>query len=139
MTTNMPAVQARMVVARFIDGKVLKGTTHDFAPNKTEFHLYEQGDERSHAIAVSTADLKAVFFVKSYEGDSGRQDDNSIAGAQAQGRKMEVHFNDGEVIAGVTMGYNAEKPGFFLIPGDPAGNNSRVYVLNAAVAKVTWR
>ena len=49
MTTSTAATQAtaRMVVARFLDGRTVKGTTHDFAPNRDEFHIYEQGDEGS--------------------------------------------------------------------------------------------
>ena len=132
------AEKGRLVVARFVDGRVLKGTTHDFAPNKTEFRLYERGDERSRAVAVSVGSLKAIFFVKSFEGDSSHQVNYSFERAGGQGRKMRVRFNDGELMAGLTMGYNAKKQGFFLIPADPHGNNHRVYVLNSAVAKFEW-
>jgi hypothetical protein len=127
-----------MVVVRFLDGRTLKGTTHDFAPNKSEFHLYEGGDESSHAVPVGTASLKAVFFVKSYEGDQSRQDKNDFEGTAVHGRKMRVRFLDGEEIAGTTTGYNPKKPGFFLIPADPDGNNARVFVVSSAVASVEW-
>ncbi len=43
MTTSPIAEKDRLVVVRFLDGRILKGTTQDFAPNKTEFHLYEGG------------------------------------------------------------------------------------------------
>jgi hypothetical protein len=139
MTTSAAPEQARMVVARFLDGRTLKGTTHDFAPNRNEFHVYEEGNERTRAVPVSTGELKAVFFVRSYEGDDQREDRNDLVLAkQTQGRKLEVRFADGEVITGVTMGYSPAKPGFFLIPADPDGNNVRVYVLNQAVASVRW-
>lgn len=138
MPTSTISEKGRLVVARFIDGRVVKGTTHDFAPNKTEFHLYEGGDERNRAVAVSTDVLKAVFFVKSFEGDRTHKVDNSFRHAQGQGRKIKVTFQDGEEMAGFTMGYSASKPGFFLIPADPKSNNARVYVLNAAVAKAEW-
>jgi hypothetical protein len=64
--------------------------------------------------------------------------DNSFREASGQGRKIKVKFLDGEEMAGFTMGYSAEKPGFFLIPADPKSNNSRVYVINSAVAGVGW-
>jgi hypothetical protein len=34
------------------------------------------------------------------------------------------------------MGYNPGNQGFFLIPADPEGNNTRAYIVNAAVNKV---
>lgn len=130
--------KGRMVVARFLDGRLLKGTIHDFAPNKDVFHLYEGGDERSEAVPIRADRLKALFFVKTFEGDAEHRHDNSFAEAAGQGRKMMVRFLDGEVIAGFTMGYSRQKQGFFLIPADSAGNNARVFVLNRAVAAIRW-
>jgi len=138
MTISTMSEKGRLVVARFKDGRVVKGSTHDFAPNKNEFHLYERGDERKPAAAVPMASLKAVFFVKSFEGDRNHRVDNSFEKASGQGRRIHVRFLDGEQMAGFTMGYNADKPGFFLNPADPASNNTRVYVLNAALAEVSW-
>jgi len=128
-----------LVVARFQDGRTLKGTTHDFAPGKTEFHLHEGTEERSGGVKVTTASLKALFFVRTYEGNPDHRDKYSFEESGAQGgRRIRVRFRDGEVMAGYTMGYSAQKPGFFLLPADPDGNNSRVYVVNAAVAGVEW-
>ncbi len=131
--------KALLVVARFLDGRTLKGTTHDFAPNKAEFHLQAEGAERSSAVKVSAAELKAILFVKSYTGDPARRDAYSFEESGGQGgRRIRIRFADGETMAGYTMGYNARKQGFFLIPADPDGNNERVYVLNAAVSGVEW-
>jgi hypothetical protein len=133
------AEKGRMVVAHFLDGRLLKGTMHDFTPNKTEFHLYEGGEEHHHAVAVSADSLKALFFVKSYAGDSHHRADDTFRGIGAHGgRKMRVRFTDGEVMTGSTMGYNPQKQGFFLVPADPDDNNERVFILNAAVAEVAW-
>jgi len=138
MKTATMAEQGRMVVAHFLDGRLLKGTIHDFAPNKECFHLYVGGDERSEATAVRAGALKALFFVRSYEGEADRHRSYSFQDATAQGRRVKVRFTDGEEVAGFTVGYSKEKQGFFLIPADPAGNNTRVFVLNAAVAEVSW-
>jgi hypothetical protein len=126
------------VVARFLDGRVLKGTTHDFAPQKPFFHLSIWGEPNAKAITVPIGALKALFFVKSYQGDPKRIDDNDLASARGQGRKVMVTFNDGEVICGFTSAYSKDKAGFFLIPADAKGNNARVFVLTAAVRKVLW-
>jgi len=131
--------KAVLVVARFLDGRTLKGTTHDFAPNKAEFHLHEEGADRSGVVKVVAADLKAIFFVRSYEGDPTHHDTYSFEDTGGQGgRRIRIRFVDGETMAGFTMGYNARKQGFFLVPADPGGNNERVYVLNAAVSGVEW-
>lgn len=137
MTTTTMAEKGRMVVARFLDGRLVKGTIHDFAPNKNEFHLYEGGDERSRAVAVRAESLKALFFVKSYEGNKDHVESTERRGG-GQGRKIRVRFLDGEEMAGTTMGYSPAKQGFFLIPADAESNNQRIYVLNSAVAKVEW-
>ena len=126
------------VVARFLDGRVLKGTTHDFAPHKPIFHLAVWGEPNGRAITVPIGALKALFFVRSYEGDAKRVDDNDLAKAKGQGRKVAVTFTDGEVISGFTAAYSKDKTGFFVVPADPNGNNARVFVLCAAVKKLVW-
>jgi hypothetical protein len=138
MTTPTMAEKGRMVVARFLDGKVLKGTIHDFAPNKEELHLYKGGDERSPAVTVRTESLKALFFVKDFVGNKQHQTDNSFESATGQGRKIRVRFLDGEEMAGFTMGYSPQKQGFFMIPADADCNNARVYVFKSAVVGVEW-
>ena len=128
----------RRVVARFVDGRVMKGTTHDFSPNKTKFHLAPGGDQSAKPVEIQVDSLKAVFFVKSWEGDPRRVDDNSLDKATGQGRRAVVTFADDEVIAGFTVGYDKVKPGFFMIPADANSNNTRVFVINRAVKKLEW-
>jgi hypothetical protein len=128
-----------MVVARFVDGGKIKGITHDFAPNKSEFHIFSRGDESSKALPIVIGDLKAVFFVKSYDGVRGRLEYKLFDRAsKVQARKIFVRFKDGEFMVGFTNGYNPTKQGFFLLPADPDSNNSRIYVVNAAVDHVKW-
>jgi hypothetical protein len=126
------------VVARFLDGRVLKGSTHDFAPHKPIFHLSIWGEPNAKAVTVPIGALKALFFVRSYEGDPKRIDDNDLTHAKGQGRKVMVTFNDGETICGFTSAYSKDKAGFFVTPADAKGNNTRVFVLTAAVRKVLW-
>ena len=122
-------------VARFIDGKILKGSCIDFDPDKPEFHLLgiesgpgEQGKK------VFLQDLKALFFVKDFEGIPARQDDKDFSGAPPlSGRRVEVTFTDGEKIVGTTTGYDPQRPGFFLIPADPQSNNIRIFAVRSAV------
>lgn len=135
---NATNADGRRVVAHYRGGRMLKGTTHDFAPGKPECRVYENGDERSRAVAVSMADLKALFFVKSYQGNKQHVEKKTFKPGPAQGRKVSVTFHDGETMMGYTVGYDAKKQGFFLVPVDPDSNNARVYVVNAAVARLEW-
>jgi hypothetical protein len=128
----------RMVVARFRDGRMIKGTTRDFLPNRPQFHIYLDGDEKARALEVTMDSLKAVFFVKDYAGESGRKDAYDFARVQGYGRKVRVTFHDGEEISGFTTGYNPKAQGFFLIPADQRSNNARVYVLNQAIREFRW-
>ena len=123
------------IVVRFANGDVLKGFTEDLFPGKASFHLElaDSGDHRE----VAVADLKAVFFVKSFAGDREHHDlhEGERAG---YGKKIRVVFKDGEEIVGYTSGYSAERPAFFVFPVDPESNNDRVLVVNGATARVEF-
>jgi len=136
--TGSSTITGRMVIARFRDGKLLKGTTQDFAPNRKVFHIYEGGDLSSKAVEVELDQLKAVLYVKDFAGNPRRRDTYSFDKMVGHGRKAEVIFSDGERIFGFVMGYHADRPGFFLVPADPESNNERIYVLNAAVRSLDW-
>ena len=126
------------VVARFVDGRVLKGTTHDFAPNKPAFHLHGVCDATARGLVIPIGALKALFFVKSFEGDPKHVEELDMAKAAGQGRKIVVTFLDDEVVAGFTTGYARDKQGFFVVPADPRSNNARIYVVTSSVKRVAW-
>lgn len=122
------------VVAHFTDGRILKGTTANFRPNAPEFHLRSR-DAAPTVVRVS--DLKGLFFVHDLDGDphERHRDDADRSGL---GRKVEVVFADGEVMAGYTTGYAPGRPAFWVTPADPDSNNDRVFVVTAATESVTF-
>jgi len=124
------------IVVRFVDGRMVKGTTQDFAPGKEAFHAIPS-DGGSRPIKVLIADLKAVFFVKDLIGNPGYHETKNFTGPVA-GRKLEVTFADGEVLVGTTQAYQPNRPGFFLVPADARSNNDRVYVVSKAVKDVKF-
>jgi hypothetical protein len=84
-------------------------------------------------------DLKAIFMVRDFTGDSlYKERKKYIEGEQPSGKKVEVTFIDGEVLVGTTLGYNPKRQGFFIFPADPKSNNIRVYVVSSAVEKVRY-
>jgi hypothetical protein len=135
----MPTQRNRVVV-RFNDGRLLKGYTHDFLPEKDFFHLIEEsssGTGTSHEIKVP--DLKAVFFVKTFAGNKDYNEKKSfkeVNAAALHGIKIKVTFKDSEVLCGLSLGYNKTKKGFFIVPIDPLSNNDRIYIVAASTTGV---
>ena len=122
------------VVARYVNGQILKGFTHDFFPNKDRFHLFPAENPSSKALEVSVNDLKAVFVVRDFIGDAKYVERKRyLDGEKPVGKKVSVTFSDGEVIVGSTLGYDLNRLGFFIFPADPKSNNIRVFAVCAAI------
>ena len=123
------------VIMRYANGKLIKGYTNDFFPNKPLFHVRSiESQPTDKGEEVSVKELKAVFFVKDFVGDPAYEEIIHFAeGQQYSGRKVEVTFTDGEVLVGSTIGYDPSRLGFFVTPIDPQSNNLRVFVISAAV------
>lgn len=123
------------VVVHFLDGKVKKGTTVDFFPDRPSFHLVD-GDSRQE---IRCGELKAIFFVRDLAGDSRRRDAIGFGvepPGGGKGKKIAVRFKDGELVCAYTLAFSRERSGFFVIPADPASNNLRIFVLSHAVTEV---
>jgi hypothetical protein len=93
--------------------------------------------ESNNVEEISAKDIKAVFYVNSFEGDSDHQHLNFYSRAPiVHGIWMRLQFLDGEVMEG--MVYNSLRylvdPGFFLLPTDPDSNNRLVYVQKSWLA-----
>ncbi|MEO5617629.1 MAG: hypothetical protein ABIS67_07640 [Candidatus Eisenbacteria bacterium] len=129
--------ETNKVVIHSLGGKLLKGTTQDFFPNRPLFHVLPLDGKAP--IEVKAKQLKAVFFVKDYAGQSNRRDNRGFItgpGETAQGKKLAVRFKDGELLCGYSLSYSPDREGFFLFPADAGSNNTRIYVLTAACAEV---
>jgi len=128
------------VVARYVDGRLIKGSTSDFVPAKEFFHVAPADAAKGTKPAlVQVKDLKAIFFVKDFVGRPDYTPKNEFEGDRApQGRKIKVVFADGEMIVGTTQGYQPGRAGFFMVPADQADNNiERCYVVSAATTEIT--
>jgi hypothetical protein len=125
------------VVVRYAKGRVLKGYTQDFFPNKDRFHLFPAETPDAPGVDVFVKDLKAIFLVRDFMGDPHYVERKKyINGEKPSGRKLEVTFLDGELLVGATLGYDRNRPGFFILPADPKSNNVRIFVVASAVKQV---
>ncbi|HXX57210.1 MAG TPA: hypothetical protein VEI96_04360 [Thermodesulfovibrionales bacterium] len=125
------------VVIRYAHGGLIKGFTNDFFPNKPFFHVRPiESGSIDKGVEIHMKELKAVFFVKDFKGNREYHERKHFAdGQQANGRRVEVTFLDGEVMVGSTLGYDPSRPGFFVTPADTDVNNIRVFVVSTAVSK----
>ena len=123
------------IVARYQDGQILKGTTADFFPNRDEFHVVPVGGGEVTTVAI--ADLKGVFFVKTFDGNPEYRDRQDVEQV-GLGRKIKVAFKDGETLVGYTSGYSPGRKAFFVFPADPDSNNERTFVVTASTLNVAF-
>ena len=133
--TSTSRAIGQKVVARFLDGRLVRGFTNDFHTSKAHLHLTD--DAASDSMFVQISQLKALFFVREFDGDPNRIDCNEFPGA-THGRKVEVTFSDGEVLVGTTLGFRGPEHPFFVHPADIASNNLRVFVAPAATRLVRF-
>lgn len=140
VVSDSSQIEPVKVIARYVNGKVLKGCTHDFFPNKQIFRISPStNDPLKEGTRIQILDLKALFFVRDFAGDPSYNEKKYFSqNKQLHGRKIEVTFKDGEVLIGTTVGYTPDRLGFFIVPADPKSNNLRVFIISAAVKKVRF-
>ena len=107
------------------------------APHSSPESFRVRRPESDTVEEISAGDIKAVFYVNSFEGDSDHEHLNFHTRAPiVHGIWMRLQFLDGEVMEGIV--YNSIRylvdPGFFLLPTDPDSNNRLVYVRKSWLA-----
>ncbi len=132
------------VVLRFIDGSTLKGYMENFAPSDGLVEIKKLSGERE---VVPIDRLKAIFFVRTFEGDPEYNEKKAFQGSGIRLKRVFVKFKDGESMTGYIEGdvpwqkgfflEQSKKNGFFLLPTDDKSNNIKVYVVAKAVKDVT--
>ena len=141
-------IQTRLIVV-LSDGTRIKGFARDFNPARVNFHLVVAGPhgETGEQREIALAEVDAVFFVRDFafdrekryepEGDLDAIPSPPTAGA----RTIEVTTSWGEVLRGLTYGYQPQRPGFFVFPIEPldrALNLERAYITRQAVSRVDF-
>ena len=126
------------VVVHFVDGQIIKGHTYDFFHTRPTFHLRPMLTAHdSPPVQITLSDLKAVFFVKTFEGNKDYNEHKAFAADnKVYGRKVAVSFKDGEQLVGTCTACRLDQLGFFMYPADPGSNNERIFCVSQAVAKI---
>lgn len=136
------------IVLRFNTGKLLKGFIGDFTAYTDIVVVHDAVTDEEHKIPI--VELKAIFFVKTFEGDRLYRDKKMYGISENVGRKVYIRFNDGESMIGFLegdipweKGFHLSKKsasalkGFFLIPVDSDSNNKKVFVVNSSIKDIT--
>jgi hypothetical protein len=135
------------IVARFRDGRLLKGFVRNFSIESDTVILSDQKTNKENRIPIE--ELKAIFFVKNFEGSSEYVERKVFGIRKNKGRKVFVKFIDKEALVGFIEGeipwdkgfslakLGKDVKGFFLTPVDEDSNNERVFVVGSAIDNVT--
>jgi uncharacterized protein DUF6982 len=127
------------VIIRYADGRVVRafaaaGAIITKPPGPAKLDLR---DSEGAAIDLNASDIKAVFVVKSFEGDPNYVEFKSFPERPGgPGLWLRVRFLDGENIEGVAPNSLATfaKSIFFMTPPDPRSNNQAVLVSKPSLA-----
>jgi Family of unknown function (DUF6982) len=123
-----------LVVVRSMDGRVVKGRTTDFHPEADHFHVQPRSGVSPERIEKHG--LKAVFFVRSLEGNPDYQDHREFRSEAGVRRKLWIEFKDGEQMAAWPVSAFLGQEGFYALPTDRASNLEKAYVFRDAVRTV---
>ncbi|MGH7702301.1 MAG: DUF6982 domain-containing protein [Gemmatimonadales bacterium] len=124
---------SNQVVARYQDGRLVKGTSLDVDPNRPTCHVRLVAGT---AVEVKLQELKALYFVRSLEGNRDHQEGTQVEAADPRTHgsvQVALRFQDGERLVGLTNRYPPNKPYFFVVPVDAKSNNVRILVNRKAV------
>jgi len=135
------------VVVRFRDGKLMKGYLTEFTVQSDTVTF--RGQNTGNTLQVPIDELKAVFFVKTFDGFHEYVEKKAFGTRKLEGCKVVVKFTDNEILVGIIdgevpwdkgfslakLGDNAK--GFFLTPADGDTNNDRVFVVGSAIQDIS--
>lgn len=130
------ALRAGLVVVRYRDGSMIKGITEDFAPGVSIFTVVQE--EWKRVPIQGFEGMKAIFFVKTLDGNRLYDEQKDFAIANQFGRKTLVSFYDKEEMSGFTLTGHTDLPEFFLFPVDPKSNNAKVYIIREAATEIRY-
>lgn len=142
-----PGTSQHKVVVNLANGRTVRGyfRTEEY----TDLHSLLAGVGRSFPevmtvyaetdgspVEIELINIKAVFFVRDFEGDKKREGMRFYArGPEVGALWVEIEFQDGEVLEGTIHNsvHHLIGSGFFLHPSDAGSNNLLIYVSKRSI------
>ena len=124
------------LVVRYLDGRILKGTTYKLDTERKGFYLICVNPLPGHEeVMIEFDKVKGVFYVKDFDGKPVQDDE--MEEYIPEGHEITVKFKDGEVIHGFALHYSESSPTFFVDIADPSENTYVALVNRAACEEIT--
>lgn len=118
------------LILRMKDGSMLKCTSR--IPFSAAFENVTVINEKGEVLKIPVSDIKAIFFVKDFNGNPNYKAGAEFGDASPKaGKTVSVKFHDGEIIKGKVINLAEGQNGFFLYPADPLDNNEKVFVVRS--------
>lgn len=139
----MSESESQKVILRFVNGKMLKGFITDLKLSQDILFIQ---DESNNQLKVRLKELKAIFFVRRFEGDRTYHEKKAFGEAPPGTKSVFVKFKDGENMMGHIVGEvpwergffkdSMKEKGFYILPADEGSNNIKTFVVTSAVTDV---
>lgn len=92
------------IVIQYNDGRVIKGFTRDFSLHEDCFHLYSAEKPSAKAVKVLMKELKTVFIVQDFNGNSQYIEMKKyFGGEEHSGQQVEAAFAEDEMLVGSAL------------------------------------
>jgi len=122
------------VVARLRDKGKIKGETVDFHPERESFTI--DPEDGTEPVRVSVSDLKALYFVRSLDGNRDYRDHGRFKGQGGVRAKLWLEFEDGEHMAAYPVSPFLGKHGFYVLPTDSDSNVEKAWISRPSLKRV---
>jgi hypothetical protein len=133
--TATPSSTHKKVVVRKLDKELIKGYVNPanfLAATEVEFL-----DREGHLTAIPLSAVKAVYFVRDFEGDPERLERKAfLRRPKLDGLWVRLTFKDEEVLEGILPNnlLALDARGFLVTPADLSSNNLRIFIPRNALA-----
>jgi hypothetical protein len=123
------------LILRLKDGSMLRCSSR--IPFSAAFESVTVIDERGEVHKIPISEIKAIFFVKDFNGNPNYKAGKEFGeGSPKAGKTISVKFHDGETIKGKVINLAEGQNGFFLYPADPLDNNEKVFVVRSNAVEI---
>lgn len=128
----------KKVVVRRLDHELIKGFVDSASYLKP--NAIEMLDREGRTLTVSLKEIKGVFFVREFDGNSQRSERKLFQSRpRMAGLWVQMTFKDQEILEGLLSGNLIESnpEGFLLTPADLYSNNLKIFVPRSALSEIT--
>lgn len=107
------SVNRHKVILRCLEGRGIRGYIDDFSPSDDRVTVEDESSARQE---IGVEELKAIFFVRTFEGNKRHAENKSFLDQVPPDKGIFMKFKDGECMTRYLEGSVLWNRGFFLEP-----------------------